>query len=331
MGVGVHIAPSQLALRILATMAQRRKAKEAVEAVHERPVAENEADGEEYDEEEDDDYDPSKKTEEVEDDEESGDEPIENVPDYSQIQASVSSVRTRHQRGMGDVSDKYQDSTLKRHRDGTTVDVDVLFEELRLGRNRDRVANEWRSTFEDPEKMKAEEKALTEAKEENTVDDDNDKIKIQTSYTFAGKVVTESKLVDANSAEARAYLNSTSFLSQVDGSGNKIARAFVPILRQVPGTSEPTELRIKLKRASLIDKFLSSQGKKLKLSTLEKSRLDWASFVDKRKIKDDLQLHNKAGYLDKQDFLNRVESKRDEHYVQAREAERQRQWKLNNT
>lgn len=285
---------------------------------------------EEYDEEEDDDYDPSKKADEVEDDE-SGDEEVEKVPDYSNIQATVSSVRTRRQRDQGYSTDKHQETSLKRHKEGINFDVDNLFEELRLGRAKTEVNLEWRSTVEDPAKIAAEDKAALEPSAEETHGDDGEKIKIQTSYTFAGKVVTESKLVDANSAEAKAYLNSTSFLTQIDDSGNKVPRAFVPVLRQIPGTDEPTELRIKLKRPSLIDKFLSSQGKKLKLSTLEKSRLDWASFVDKRKIKDDLKLHNKAGYLDKQDFLGRVESKRDKQYVEAREAERQRQWKLNNT
>ena len=46
---------------------------------------------------------------------------------------------------------------------------------------------------------------------------------------------------------------------------------------------------------------------KMKLSTLEKSRLDWASF-DKRNINEELKIHNKAGYLDKQDFINRMNS-----------------------
>ena len=61
---------------------------------------------------------------------------------------------------------------------------------------------------------------------------------------------------------------------------------------------------------------------KMKLSTLEKSRLDWASFVDKRNINEELKIHNKAGYLDKQDFINRMNSKRDDLYLQAKEKEK---------
>lgn len=312
-----------------ATKKPEKPKKELKEPEHAQEEPKEDADAE-YDEEEDDDYDPSKKADDAEDDE-SGDEEVEKLPDYSNIQAAVSSVRTRRQRDQGYSADKHQETSLKRHKEGVSFDVDNLFEELRLGRAKAEVNLEWRSTVEDPEKLAAEDKAAQKPSVEESPEDDSEKIKIQTSYTFAGKVVTESKLVDANSAEAKAYMNSTSFLSRIDDSGNKIPRAFVPILRQIPGTDEPTELRIKLKRPSLIDKFLSSQGKQLKLSTLEKSRLDWASFVDKRKIQDDLKLHNKAGYLDKQDFLGRVESKRDEHYVEAREAERQRQWKLNNT
>lgn len=151
-------------------------------------------------------------------------------------------------------------------------------------------------------------------------------ITIESSYTFAGKVITEKKEVEIGSAEAKAYLNSTgNIIAKSNESG--IARSFVPIVREVDG--EHLELRIKLKRPSLIDKFLSIQGnKQQKLSTLEKSRLDWASFVDKRKIQDDLRLHNKDGYLDKQAFLNRVELKKDEQYKKAQDEDRKN--RLNN-
>ena len=101
-------------------------------------------------------------------------------------------------------------------------------------------------------------------------------------------------------------------------------------MRQDPQTKETYELRIKLKRPSLIDKFIALNGnnKKMKLSTLEKSRLDWASFIDKRKIGDELKRHNRGGYLDKQDFLNRVDYKKDEIYQRAKEEERKRQFQL---
>ncbi|KAI8060594.1 bucentaur or craniofacial development-domain-containing protein [Gongronella butleri] len=47
-----------------------------------------------------------------------------------------------------------------------------------------------------------------------------------------------------------------------------------------------------------------------KMNTLDKSRLDWQSFVDREGIKDDLKYTNKDGYLEKVAFLNRVDDRR---------------------
>ncbi|XP_055529257.1 craniofacial development protein 1 [Wyeomyia smithii] len=54
---------------------------------------------------------------------------------------------------------------------------------------------------------------------------------------------------------------------------------------------------------------LSQIGKKNKLSTLEKSKLDWNSFKRTEGIEEELQTHNKGkdGYLEKQDFLERAD------------------------
>jgi len=51
-----------------------------------------------------------------------------------------------------------------------------------------------------------------------------------------------------------------------------------------------------------------------KLTTLEKSRLDWAGYVDKAGIGDELDKQKKggAGYLDRKDFLGRVEHRTNE-------------------
>ncbi|GMF58514.1 unnamed protein product [[Candida] boidinii] len=71
------------------------------------------------------------------------------------------------------------------------------------------------------------------------------------------------------------------------------------------------------KRASLIDDVINGKSN-AKLSTLEKSRLDWASYVDKQKISEELRNANKGGYLETQDFLARVDSNRDQQFKEAR-------------
>lgn len=124
---------------------------------------------------------------------------------------------------------------------------------------------------QDNDEVKDDTSKITVPSETNNeqLTDQPAKIWINTSYAFAGRVITESKQVDADSAEAKAYLNSTAGLQMKEGATQKY-RAFVPVIRTIKGSDEPVELRIKLKRPSLIDKFLSTLGNKFqKLSTLE--------------------------------------------------------------
>jgi len=59
---------------------------------------------------------------------------------------------------------------------------------------------------------------------------------------------------------------------------------------------------------------LDQDAKGPKLNTVEKSRLDWAQYVDEEGIKDELNVHSKAkeGYLGRMDFLGRVDANREE-------------------
>jgi Bucentaur or craniofacial development len=60
-----------------------------------------------------------------------------------------------------------------------------------------------------------------------------------------------------------------------------------------------------MKRTSNLE-TLAKGSKPAKLSVLEKSRLDWAGFVDKEGIHDDLKNFNKDGYVERQEFLKRT-------------------------
>jgi hypothetical protein len=57
-----------------------------------------------------------------------------------------------------------------------------------------------------------------------------------------------------------------------------------------------------------------------KLNTVEKSAMDWAGFVDKAGIKDDLAAagKSKGAYRARQEFLARVEQKKNEEARRAR-------------
>lgn len=55
--------------------------------------------------------------------------------------------------------------------------------------------------------------------------------------------------------------------------------------------------------------ILGQIGKKNKLGTLEKSKLDWDQFKKKEGISNELKTHNrgKEGFLERQDFLERAD------------------------
>lgn len=58
-------------------------------------------------------------------------------------------------------------------------------------------------------------------------------------------------------------------------------------------------------------------GKKQKLSTLEKSRLDWSAHKDTESLHDDLDSHRrgKNSYVEKKAFLERTEQRVHDHYL----------------
>ena len=135
-------------------------------------------------------------------------------------------------------------------------------------------------------------------------------ITISQTYTFAGITHTENKLVPADSAEARLFLSThpESQLPPTNGLNSS------PSTSQATTATTPqnTSLRRPLKRASNFDAGpLQANTKAQKMNTLDKSRLDWAGFVDKEGIKDDLDRQGKGGgYVDRQAFLGRVGERR---------------------
>lgn len=159
-----------------------------------------------------------------------------------------------------------------------------------------------------------------------------DTIKIKRTYNFAGKVHTEEKVVARDSAEARLYLASHPEAAEAtDTEGDKDAEAdeenkkrmprkafrslFEPVLslgdQQI---SQRTDLNLAIAVRLRAREEAEAAAKAKKLNTVEKSRMDWAGFVDKEGIKDELALAGRAkgSYADRQDFLARSEAKREE-------------------
>jgi uncharacterized protein YecT (DUF1311 family) len=65
------------------------------------------------------------------------------------------------------------------------------------------------------------------------------------------------------------------------------------------------------KKKGNLDSLLGALNKKKKMSTLQKSQLDWDQFKDKEGLQDELNTHlnSKNSFLDKQAFLARTDER----------------------
>jgi hypothetical protein len=123
-------------------------------------------------------------------------------------------------------------------------------------------------------------------------DEDGNYITITHTTKFAGTTTTTTKRVARNSAEAKLYLRSQA--------------------KPPDDTPGKAPLRRPKKRASAFD-TAATKAQPVKLNCIEKSKMDWAGFVDREGIADDLEGQSKAkeGYHSRMEFLKGVEEKRD--------------------
>lgn len=146
-----------------------------------------------------------------------------------------------------------------------------------------------------------------------------EKILIERTYKFAGELISEKKWVPRSSAEGQEYLSSLKFKTAKTPPAQRKVQKDIPVVNEAGLT-----LKRHLKRPPILEQIISG-ALKPKLTTLEKSQLDWATYVDKEGLQDELHLHNKDGYLAKQDFLNRVETSKDEKYKELRKLQLQQE------
>ncbi|GKT88373.1 SWR1-complex protein 5 [Colletotrichum tofieldiae] len=161
--------------------------------------------------------------------------------------------------------------------------------------------------------------------------DPSEMIRIKRTYNFAGKVHTEEKLVARSSAEAKLHLASLGKDAPPDAVAadaeneepkrvlkKAFRSAFEPIIEVV---NQRSDLNLGM---TVRIKAREKEAQAKKLNTVEKSKMDWAGFVDKEGLKDELELAGRAkgSYAERQDFLARSEAKRDEEARRARLAGR---------
>ncbi|ODV84392.1 hypothetical protein CANARDRAFT_201073 [[Candida] arabinofermentans NRRL YB-2248] len=259
-----------------------------------KPEPLNEDEDDDYNESEDDDYHPSKKKGEGDDDDE--DEDDDDDDEFQSAEGGL--IKTRRQRQEEKFIKKQH--KIQSHQK-SSLDIDSIWESMNTPTPR-----EPNNTPDLSNNSNNSTPLSTSTAPE--------KIKIKRTYEFAGEQITEEKWVDADSEEAKAHFNSVKIAAENTSAKESSGKNQVTAVSSTEGLKRRPPKR---KRRSLIDDLLNGSSK-TKLSTLEKSRLDWATYLDKNKISDELKFKNKGGYLDQQDFLGRVSSRQDTKYKEAK-------------
>lgn len=249
-------------------------------------------DDDDYNSSEDADFDPTAPSAAIPLDSDSDpDTPLKRKRRASDSDGEGGLIKTRAQRAR-ESAEKTTVGSIIQSKAGT--DVDELWRQMNSKPTKEA------SPEEEEEEKKKDEKPITTAEGEETVT-------ISRTYTFAGTTHTEHKTVPKSSQEAQTYLSS--------------AAAAPTTATPAPN---PTRRPPPKKRASVFDAAAAARKpvaaqQPAKMNTLEKSRLDWAGFVDKEGIGEELKKHTKGdkAYLDRQAFLGRVEEKRDKTWKEG--------------
>nr|OQO27979.1 hypothetical protein B0A51_05104 [Rachicladosporium sp. CCFEE 5018] len=231
-------------------------------------------------------------------------------------------VRTRAQRAVEKEQKKLRKAQEKRE---VTVDVEALWAELSAlptGRPVRPLPSATDTTT-----------ALGDEDKENrdSVKTSEKLVKIRRRIAFAGEITEVEEEVPASSAAAQAYLAS----NPTDGDENVKTTTLQRPLRR-PSSFEPNPLatirgvppeKLRPRAPSRTDVLLATQRlederkkKAEKMSTVQKSALDWRGFVRKEGIESEMEEYGKSkrGFLAREEFLDRVAGKKEEGRRDAR-------------
>ncbi|KAJ7636955.1 bucentaur or craniofacial development-domain-containing protein [Roridomyces roridus] len=142
-------------------------------------------------------------------------------------------------------------------------------------------------------------------------------VKIQKKFLYAGETTVEIVEVPEDSADAKKWpLWHSPSEEQTASSSSVVESAPPPAPSKKPGPRKP--------RTSLA--AIPTQ-KARKLSTLDKSAMDWKAHVSSEPsdMKDELDANRRGGgYLEKVEFLGRVDGRREEALEASKSTKRRR-------
>lgn len=220
---------------------------------------------------------------------------------YNDIQGEGGLIKTRSQRQQEMAKEK--EFALADKQNNSTIDVDSVWESMKETSAATSARKSTDATVDTPKVSSTIVNSDSTSPSASVGSLKDEYITIKRVYNFAGKVTTEEKRVLESSAEGKAYIAQQ---QQNTDDQERKKRSLPPAKKRVG----------KRKKSTMMDEL--AKGKAQKLNTLEKSRLDWLGYVDKEGIKDDLSQHNKDGYLNKQDFLMRVEHRIDSDWKEGK-------------
>lgn len=119
-------------------------------------------------------------------------------------------------------------------------------------------------------------------------------------FDFAGEEIRVNKEVAADSREAKSFLKSQSSAQERTETEEQRCSSDLPSPPASSGAKRPAGLSGILGHIG---------GKKPKMSTLEKSKMDWDAFKSEEGISEELAIHNRGreGYVERKNFLERVD------------------------
>ena len=215
-----------------------------------------------------------------------------------------------------------------------TVDIDALWSQMTSEPIISSLQTSATATETSKPSTSSKPQAPTDATAPSSTISQSDLVRIKRTYNFAGKVHTEEKLVPRDSAEAKLYLNQNPSAETVSPDEQEKPKrvlkkafrsAFEPMPADATGTSALRRSDLNLGISARLQAREQADGAGArKLNTVEKSRMDWAGFVDKEGIKDELELAGKSkhSFVSRQDFLARSEAAREDEARKLRMAGR---------